>query len=511
MFSILGSQLSFIGLFVKGIIFALGLLSRIFVYQNKTLITGAEKKFAAMKLYQSKISVLFFTFILFSFYGCAPQEQGNTNTIANTNNNPVNTTAPANANVAKPAENTEAALAMPVTLPVLDAMFGDEQFAGELKTKLQLSDDQIQKLKQVSGEAVRNLNDDETDNHSGSTRAETERANNEIRQLLGEEKANRFFELVRQRWEGEETGAGTNTAAAKPNSLPTDSRIVVNAPAYRMDVFQDGKLVKTYKVGIGYPEFPLPKGIRKANSIIFNPTWTPPDEPWVKGKVKAGEKVEAGSKLNPLGPIKIPIGLPSLIHGGKSPARLGNFASHGCVGLTNSQIKDFALELAKLSGTELTAQTVAGYEKQKTETKDVKLKTPIQVELRYETIVVEDGSLKIYRDVYERGTNTEENLRRVLDAHGVSLDSLNAQDRENILNGLRQMAFDAQGNPVDGNTNSNTGNTNSNTVASNNKNKSSNSNSGAVTKNVKGKKEVAFQIAELKGKGYPAPVNMVNQ
>jgi lipoprotein-anchoring transpeptidase ErfK/SrfK len=466
-----------------------------------------------MKLYRTKIFTLFFTFSLLSFYGCAPQPQVNTNTSPNINTNQENTTATAtNTNVAKPAENKEAALAMPVTLPVLDAMFSDEQFAGELKTKLQLSDEQIQKLKQVSGESVQNLSDDETDNHAGSTRAETERANNEIRQLLGEEKANRFFELVRQRWEGGENGTGANptTATAKPNSLPTDTRIVVNAPAYRMDVFQDGKLVKTYKVGIGYPEFPLPTGMRKANSIIFNPTWTPPDEPWVKGKVKAGEKVEAGSKLNPLGPVKIPIGLPSLIHGGKSPARLGTFASHGCVGLTNSQVKDFALELAKLSGTELTAQTVAGYEKQKTETKDVKLKTPVQVELRYETIVVENGVLKIYRDVYERGTNTEENLRRVLDAQGVSLDSLNAQDRENILNGLRQMAFDAQGNPVDGNANT-SANKNSNTTASNNKNKNANSNSGAVTRNIKGKKEVSFQIAGLQGKGYPAPVNLVSQ
>jgi lipoprotein-anchoring transpeptidase ErfK/SrfK len=478
------------------------------VYQNKTLITGAKKNFTAMKLYQSKIFVLFSILVSLSFYGCAPPQQGNTNIVTNTNTNLGNTNVATNTNVAKPAENTEAALSMPVTLPVLDAMFSDEQFAGELKTKLQLSDEQIQKLKQVSGEAIRNLNDEETDNYSGSTRAETDRANNEIRQLLGEEKANRFFELVRRRWEGGEGGADT-TAAAKPNALPTDTRIVVNAPAYRMDVFQEGKLVKSYKIGIGYPEFPLPKGVRKASNIIFNPTWTPPDEPWVKGKVKPGEKVEAGSKLNPLGPIKIPIGLPSLIHGGKSPARLGNFASHGCVGLTNSQVKDFALELAKLSGTELTAQEVAGYEKQKTETKDVKLKTPVQVELRYETIVVENGVLKIYRDVYERGTNTEENLRRVLDAHGVSLDSL--QDRENILNGLRQMAFDAQGNSVDAGSASNSGNTNSNTSASNNKNKNSNSNSGAVTKNVKGKKEVAFQIAELQGKGYPAPVNMVSQ
>ena len=110
---------------------------------------------------------------------------------------------------------------------------------------------------------------------------------------------------------------------------------MINAPAYRMDEFKDGQLVKSYKVGIGYPEWPLPTGLRKANEIIFSPTWTPPDSPWVKGKFAPGKTVEAGSKDNPLGILKIPIGLPNLIHGGKQPGKLGTFASHGCVGLTN--------------------------------------------------------------------------------------------------------------------------------------------------------------------------------
>ncbi len=140
-----------------------------------------------------------------------------------------------------------------------------------------------------------------------------------------------------------------------------------------------GQLIKSYKIGIGYPEFPLPTGFRRATTIIFNPTWTPPDEPWVESsnKVKAGEKIEAGSQLNPLGVIKIPIGLPSLIHGGKAPATLGGFASHGCVGLTNNQVQDFARVLAGLSGVELTSEEIRNYEKKRTETKNIKLDHPI--------------------------------------------------------------------------------------------------------------------------------------
>src|SRR4051794_29085359 len=55
-----------------------------------------------------------------------------------------------------------------------------------------------------------------------------------------------------------------------PNAVPKDTRIVVNIPAFRMDVFQDGTLLRSFKIGIGYQEFPLPTGFRKAEQIIFN-------------------------------------------------------------------------------------------------------------------------------------------------------------------------------------------------------------------------------------------------
>src|SRR5438874_301806 len=82
-----------------------------------------------------------------------------------------------------------------------------------------------------------------------------------------------------------------------PNAVPKDTRIIVNIPAFRMDLFQDGTLIKSYKIGIGYPEFQLPRGFRKAEMIIFNPTWTPPNEPWAP---HPGVMVAAGSRANPL-------------------------------------------------------------------------------------------------------------------------------------------------------------------------------------------------------------------
>jgi lipoprotein-anchoring transpeptidase ErfK/SrfK len=417
-----------------------------------------------------------------------------------TTNGPANTAAPvapvtsaspaATPTPAASAASTSKASSLPVTLPVLDAMFADEAFAGELKSKLQLTDEQVENLRKVASEERASL--DEGGAQSSTTTAATKRASEKIRAIIGEEKAAAFNSFVSERWAG---GAG-DVADAKPNSVPTDTRIVVNAPAYRMDVFQSGKLVKTYKVGIGYPEFPLPQGLRKADTIIFNPTWTPPDEPWVKGKFEPGKKVEAGSKDNPLGPIKIPIGLPSLIHGGKAPAKLGGFASHGCVGLTNGQVQDFSVVLAGLGGAQVTPEDVAAYARSREETKQVKLSTPVPVELRYETIVVEDGKLHIYRDVYDKGTNTEENLRRVLEAFGVKLEDLSEQERAQVTQALQAMARDAQGHPA-GDASPTP------TPAAKGKEKSDH-----ITYTIKGQKDVVIDIAALRGKGYPAPVNL---
>jgi lipoprotein-anchoring transpeptidase ErfK/SrfK len=422
--------------------------------------------------------------VLLAASGCTTGAPTNTAApvASNTTATPAATPAPS----ASPAANAAAAN-LPVTLPVLDAMFADESFAGELKSKLQLTDEQVEGLRKVASEERANLSEE----GNGTTSEATRRASEKIRSVVGAEKAAAFNAFVSERW----AGGAEQSAEAKPNSVPADTRVVVNAPAYRMDVFQGGKLVKTYKVGIGYPEFPLPQGMRKADTIIFNPVWTPPDEPWVKGKFAPGKKVEAGSKDNPLGPVKIPIGLPSLIHGGKAPAKLGGFASHGCVGLTSAQVQDFSVVLASLGGAQLTPEDVAAYAKSREETKQVKLNTPVPVELRYETIVVEDGRLHVYRDVYDKGTNTEENLRRVLEAFGVKPEDLSEQERAQVTEALRAMARDAHGNPA------------GDATATPTPKAKDDKKSDHVTYSIKGQKEVVIDIAALRGKGYPAPVN----
>jgi lipoprotein-anchoring transpeptidase ErfK/SrfK len=384
-----------------------------------------------------------------------------------------------------------------ITLPVLDALLADEKFVAELRDNLKLSNEQIDSLKRVSNSEIARLRESNAEDAGGDAGAARTRATEELRTILGDDKARELASLANSHWSNANLADAADTKDKKPemlpgpNAVPPDTRVVVNIPAFRMDLFQDGSLIKSYKIGIGYPEFPLPQGLRKAQSIIFNPTWTPPDSPWVASmkNVTAGETIPAGDKLNPLGPIKIPIGLPSLIHGGKSPAKIGNFASHGCVGLTNAQVKDFAMMLGRASNTDISDKTIAAHLQNKERTQTVKLSQAVPVELRYETIVVEDGKLHIYKDVYAQDTNTEENLRSVLEAHGTSFEALSEQQRTEALNALNAMSANPQ-----------------KSVAAS----PSPSPAGKKKATAKNQKEVVIDVSAVVQKGYPAPVNLDN-
>ena len=406
-----------------------------------------------------RLFILSWFLILLASCAPAPNNTNTNTTVSQASPSPSPTASPS------PVSSPDSA-SVQVTLPLLDALLTDEKFVTRLKQNVKLSDEQIESLKRISSADVarlRKANAEDLDDSEGNPR---ERAEQEIRSAIGEQKARELTTLANEYWskgDPAEASNGTAEMLKGPNAVPSDTRVVVNIPAFRMDLFQDGSLVKSYKVGIGYPQFPLPQGMRKAQQIIFNPTWTPPDSPWVADmkNVTPGETVEAGDKNNPLGPIKIPIGMPSLIHGGKPAAKIGKFASHGCVGLTNAQIKDFAGLLAQASNTQDVSSKIDTYLQDKERTQTVKLNKTVPVELRYETIVLEDGKLHIYKDVYAQQTNTEENLRKVLEANGAKLEDLSEQQRTQILNTLKDV-----------------------------------------------KKETVIDISSAAKKGYPAPVDL---
>jgi lipoprotein-anchoring transpeptidase ErfK/SrfK len=207
-----------------------------------------------------------------------------------------------------------------------------------------------------------------------------------------------------------------------------DIRITVNIPAFQLTLWQSGKEIKTYPIGIGRKDFPLPDGLRRATEIVFNPDWVPPDSSWVEDHdVVPGERVEADDPRNPLGKIKIPLGKGILIHQASRPSDLGHLVSHGCVRLLLDDLYDLVDKIDTARSAKV-SQSQIEHARNSKDRLVIKLDTPVIVDISYDTMVVEGGVLHVYPDPYNKGTTTPENLRREL--QDVHVDGANLDDNQ---------------------------------------------------------------------------------
>lgn len=230
-------------------------------------------------------------------------------------------------------------------------------------------------------------------------------------------------------------GGSIGRSKFQPNN--PNIRISVNVPAFTMTLWQNGKEVAVYPVGVGLKEFPIPIGERTANKIILNPDWIPPDSEWVRmsDSVEPYERISADDPLNPLGKIKIPLGDAYLLHEAQSPSDIGNLVSHGCVRV----LRDDIFELSKMISRALGLQvTETDFEKARnTSVRNViDFENPIQVDINYDTMVVENGKLYIYPDVYDRKTNTVEELLTELREYGIDTAKIEKSALEKMIEGV---------------------------------------------------------------------------
>lgn len=192
-------------------------------------------------------------------------------------------------------------------------------------------------------------------------------------------------------------------------------KITINIPSFQLSLWQSGKLVKTYPIGVGKKEYPLPAGDRTARSMILNPDWVPPDSEWVRKdekNVTPGETIPSDDPRNPIGDVKIPLGDAILIHEGRE-SNLGGLASHGCARMVEKDLLDLVTKIATAQDLSVTPEEIATIAKG-TDRKDLALKKPVPVEISYDTAVVQDGKLYLYPDVYDKGTNTAEVVEKEL-------------------------------------------------------------------------------------------------
>ncbi len=228
------------------------------------------------------------------------------------------------------------------------------------------------------------------------------------------------------------TGGKIEKTALAPGG--SDIKITINVPAFQMTLWQNGKEVKTYPIGVGLIDYPIYVGLRSASQVIWNPNWIPPKSDWVEGskKVKAGEIILPTDSRNPLGKLKIPLGDGYLIHQAKGVSDLGGLVSHGCVRVLQTDLYDLAEKIVAARELEVTPAQILKAKRTK-KTLAAELEPTIPVEITYDTLVVEAGKLHIYPDVYERKNNTIENLRAELRTSGVNAAKLSDATLKKML------------------------------------------------------------------------------
>jgi murein L,D-transpeptidase YcbB/YkuD len=228
------------------------------------------------------------------------------------------------------------------------------------------------------------------------------------------------------------TGGHIAQAEFQPNQR--DIKLTLNVPSFRLTLWQNGSEVKSYYVGVGMKEYPIYIGEREAREVIWNPVWVPPPSDWVsthKG-VHVGEVIRAGDSRNPLGKVKIPLGDSYLIHQATGPSNLGNLVSHGCVRVMRSDLYDLAQKIVRAKNAPVSNKRIEAA-KRSSGTLDVRLDEPVPVFINYDTLVVEDGMLHIYPDVYERSLNSPSRLRAELKSSGVNISQLDDDTIKEML------------------------------------------------------------------------------
>ena len=95
---------------------------------------------------------------------------------------------------------------------------------------------------------------------------------------------------------------GCASAAAQAPAQPRFSEplhLVVNIPAFRLDVYENGTLQTSYPVTVGKLRDRTPTGHYKLQKVVWNPWWHPPYNRRPK------DKVTPPGPNNPMGKVKL--------------------------------------------------------------------------------------------------------------------------------------------------------------------------------------------------------------
>lgn len=114
--------------------------------------------------------------------------------------------------------------------------------------------------------------------------------------------------------------------------------ITIDRRSFRLRLFKDLRMRRSYGVAVGQPAYPTPRGRFAIQSKQVNPNWNVPNSPWA-GEL-GGSTVRGGSPSNPLKARWMGVAGSVGIHGTGEEGSIGTRASHGCIRMRVRDVKD---------------------------------------------------------------------------------------------------------------------------------------------------------------------------
>lgn len=200
----------------------------------------------------------------------------------------------------------------------------------------------------------------------------------------------------------------------------TELRLVVNLPAYRLDVYENGSLLKTYPVAIGEPKYKTPPGAYSIKHADWNPWWRPPPSPWARG----ASPVPPGPS-NPMGRVKLYFDDLLYIHGTPKAYSLGSAASHGCLRMANEDVIELAQLVHSYGTPGLPGSELKKLVDNSRWSRRIMLPEQVALDIVYDVVEVRHGKLELHPDVYgASGRAKREQAVQALMAAGYDVDRL---------------------------------------------------------------------------------------
>lgn len=195
------------------------------------------------------------------------------------------------------------------------------------------------------------------------------------------------------------------------------TRVVVNIPAFRLDVYVGDSLVRSFPVAVGMQSFHTPRGDYAISSIEWNPWWNPPNSSWA-----AKQRPMPPGPNNPMGRVKLNFRPLYFLHGTPLEHSIGSAASHGCVRLRNADALALAEVVQRVGSPTMSAGELAALLSDTQHSRRIQLEQPVPIELRYDRVEIRDGIVTVYRDVYGFGGRPlRDQLLSALGQHGFDI------------------------------------------------------------------------------------------